>query len=405
MNVNITLDLSKTRKNGHPIVLSIFVAKNDRAYPTLKYYSTAKDWDFKKEEPKKSHPLYNAVLSKVLDLKAKIHKLQNSNQRRNAKQVQTFLLGNFECIFTFWEQRIKEEEKKLINKNKEIETSGNAGFYETTLNVWKNYKETIRYEDITYDFLHRFKIEKSGTCTAGGINTYIKAIRAIYNDAVKRGIYIPEGVYPFNKIMDKKEPTRDKYLTIDEMKILIQNPIDHEYYRYFMLCFFLGGLDFIDIANLKKSDFKVGRLKKMRSKGNTREVINNYVFPEAQKIIDHFSDENSDFILPIYKFKYLYYRQNYARRVKKMFENIGIKSHIDSKSPRYSFIHIGSMELYQNRDIIKELVGHAQGDTLSIYEGKFPVKIKDEVHRKIIDAIIEVEPKELPADADYTDLA
>jgi len=405
MKVNITLDQSKLRQNGHPIVINIFVTKSDRCYPAIKLYSFAEHWDFEREEPKKSHPQYFLVYDKVSDFKIKIHKLQKSNLKRSSNQIKNYLFGNDGDIYAFWQQRIAEEKKKLENKNKAIKTTGNAGVYEAALNVWKNYKSILSYDEITYDFLTKFKIEKSSSCKASGINSYLKTIRAIYNEAIRRGMYTNEGNYPFNKIMEKEMPTKDKYLTISEMQILVKNPVNHVYYKYFLLCFYLGGLDFIDIASLKKSDIKFGRVKKVREKGNTREVINNRIFPEAQKIIDFFHDEESEYILPIYKYNYADYRKNYVARMKPIFSKIKIFTHVDSKSPRYSFIHIGSMELYQNRDIIKELVGHAQRDTLSIYEGKFPVKIKDEVHRKIIDAVIDAKVLELPIYSEYTDLA
>ena len=78
------------------------------------------------------------------------------------------------------------------------------------------------------------------------------------------------------------------------------------------------------------------------------------------------------------------------RRFMENFRNylskIGITSYFSSKSARYTFINIGK-ELLLNRDVLMELTGHARGDVHSIYEGKFPNHIKDEVHRKIIDAV------------------
>lgn len=405
MNISISLDQSKLRKRGHPIIISIFVSKTDKAYPTLNYYSFSQDWDFTKCIPKKTHPQYGIILAKIYEINLKITKLISSDKKRSAKQIQNYLLGNYEDIFTFWEERIREEEKKIQNKNKIVHSGGNAGFYRTNLSVWRNFKKSISYDEITYDFIMRFKLEKSKTCNTGGINTYLKAIRAIYNEAVKRGVYVPEnGISPFSKIMEKSSKTKDKFLTISEMKTVFENPVDHHFYRYFILCFLLGGLDFIDIASIKKSDVKKGRLKFERFKGNTLEIINNYVFPEAQAIFKYYNDPMSEYLLPLFKYSYKPYRDKYVREIRKILLKMGIDSYVDSKTPRYTVIQIGSKELYQNRDIIKELVGHAQGDTLSIYEGKFPEKIKDEVHRKIIDAVI-VQEKEFATDSEFDDIA
>jgi len=405
MKVNITLDQSRNRQKGHPIVINIFISKSDRCYPSINLFSFAEHWDFEKEEPKKSHPNYSVVIEKILDIKFKINKLQKSNLKRTSLQIKNYIFGKDGDVYDFWETRIAEEKKKLENKSKVLKTKGNAGVYQYNLNVWKEYKPTLSFEEITYEFLTKFKIEKSATCSASGINTYLSKLKAIYNEAVRRGIYKNEGTYPFTRIMEKEKPTKDKYFTSDEMKTLLKSSSKSVHYKYFMLCFYLGGLDFIDIATLRKSDIKNGRIKKMRAKGNTQEVINNKIFPEAKKIIDFFHEEDSLFILPIHKYDYETYRKNYVERIRKAVSQCNIFSHVDSKTPRYTFIHIGSMELYQNRDIIKELVGHSQGDTLSIYEGKFPVKIKDEVHRKIIDAVLD-DINEFPSEeGEFSDLA
>ena len=171
------------------------------------------------------------------------------------------------------------------------------------------------------------------------------------------------------------------------MKIIARKEIDHDYYRYFMLQFYLGGLDFVDIANLKKEHIKKGRIKFVRFKGGTNEVIDNFIFPEAQEILDYFNDSKSDFLTPIHKHSYNSHRNDYTAGIRLILLGMGVTAYIGSKSPRYSFIHIGNKELFLNRDIIKELVGHAQGDTHSIYEGKFPNHKKDEVHQEIINNV------------------
>lgn len=406
MNISISLDQSKLRKKGHPIVLSIFISKTDRAYPALNYYSFSKDWDFQKNIPKKTHPQFNIISTYIYELNLKINKIQISDRKKTAKQIQNLILGNYECIYAFWEERIEEEKQLLENKKIEVHSGGNAYVYKTCLSVWKNFKATLLYEDITYDMLTRFKREKSETCNAGGINYYIKTLRAIYNEAVKRGIYTPENsISPFNNIMEVSSKTKDKFLSIDEMKIVFANKNEHHFYQFFKLCFLLGGLDFIDIASLEKSHLKNGRLKFERFKGNTKEQIDNFIFPEALEILKKFDNPESKFLLPIHQYSYKPYRDKSVRKMREFLEEIEITSYADSKTPRYSFIQIGSKELYLNRDIVKEIVGHSNNDTHAIYEGKFPVKIKDEVHRKIIDSVLEITAPIYLSDAEYIDLA
>ncbi|HBR10683.1 MAG TPA: hypothetical protein DD740_00435 [Chryseobacterium sp.] len=138
------------------------------------------------------------------------------------------------------------------------------------------------------------------------MNVYFKAIQAIYNEALKRGIFKPTSfVSPFTGIKEKATPTKDKYLTLEEMKIITAKEVDHDYYRYFMLCFYLGGLDFVDIANIKKSHIRNGHIKFTRFKGGTDEIIDNRIFPEAQKILDYFHDPKNDHLTRYYKSSFI----------------------------------------------------------------------------------------------------
>ncbi|SHH68471.1 Site-specific recombinase XerD [Chryseobacterium oranimense] len=389
MKIRFYLDKTITKKEGHPLRLYIYVSSKDRKYPFTQYSSLAKDWDFIKEEPKKSHPLYTAISDFLYENRRKILKLLNSRESKTSQQIENYLLGNSDSIYDFWEERIKELEVHRENRSKtDLNTGGTAGKYSNNLSVFKAYKEELMFSEINYNFLYQFKLSKSKTCSPGGINSYLANLRAVYKQAIKRGLYTPESFSnPFEGIMETTGKTKDKYLTIDEMKILKSNPIDHDFYRYFMLCFYLGGLDFIDIASLKKSDIKNNRIKFIRFKGGTNELIDNSIFEEAKEIINYFEDPDSDYLTPIHKFSYKPYRDKYVREIRKKFKKLGIESYVDSKSPRYTFINIGSKELYLNRDIVKELTGHSQNDTHSIYEGKFPYHVKDKVHKEIIDSL------------------
>jgi integrase len=89
----------------------------------------------------------------------------------------------------------------------------------------------------------------------------------------------------------------------------------------------------------------------------------------------------------IHKYDYKSMRANYDKRFGKWLESIGITSYFGTKTPRYTFIDLGK-QLQLNRDIVKEIVGHSSKDVHSIYEGIFSEPVKDEVHEKIIQAVL-----------------
>ena len=149
----------------------------------------------------------------------------------------------------------------------------------------------------------------------------------------------------------------------------------------------MGGLDFIDIANLRHDKHIIKeRLVFQRFKqGETKETISNYIFPEIWEILNQY--DCKPYLFPIYEAKnYNNFRNSYIQRFRLCLAQIGITEYFTSKSARYSFINIGK-QLQLNREVLMELTGHSRGDVHSIYESGFSNKIKDEVHRKILDAV------------------
>ena len=383
MKINLKLDTNKNKKEGFPLVLSIYVSKSDRLYRFSGFFATAEQWDFKKEEPKKNHPLYIGITNYILETKQKINDLLNSRVKMTAQQIFEFINGKDDDLYFFWEQRISEM--------KEAKQIGNAKFYEGYLKLFKNYKKTLKFSDIDYNFINKFKLNKKKTCSNNAINIYLKSIQAIYNEAVRRGVYVPNTyTNPFKGMKESSEPTKDKNLSIEEMKIIVKNKIEgrySKYYDYFLLLFYLGGIDFIDLANLKKEHIRHGRIKFVRFKGGTNEIIDNKIFPEAEEILNKY-DSESEYLLPIYNGEYLNVYRRFMANFRNYLLKIGITSYFTSKSARYTFINIGK-ELLLNREILMELTGHSRGDVHSIYEGRFSNQIKDEVHEKIIKAVFE----------------
>lgn len=378
MKVEIKLDTSKEKKQGYPVVISIYNNKNDRKYPYTGYYSSKEDWDFDRQEPLRSHPLYYGLMDYLFEKRKLINALLNSRKKLSSDNIQNYLLGKSESLFSFWAMRIEEM--------KESGSVGNAEFHENTLRLFQQFKKDILFEELNYNLLTQFKNFKSKTCGNNTINNYLRAIRSIYNESVKRGVFMPEShISPFYGVMPKLEPTRDKYLSIEEMQIIYKSEKKHRFYKLFMLCFYLGGIDFIDAANIKKSHIQNGRIKFTRFKGGTNEQINNFIFPEAQEILDDFADE-SEYLTPIHKFSYKTYRKSYLEDYRKWLQKIGVTSYFSTKTPRYTFINIGK-QLLLNRDVVMELTGHARGDVHSIYEGGFPDHVKDDVHLTIIQSI------------------
>lgn len=389
MEIEIKLDKGKLRKKGHPIIISIFVSKNDRQYPVTGYYSMPEDWNEHKNIPKNSHPLYYGLMEFIHKTNIKINKILERRSLMSSEEIKNFILNdNPDSLVKFWE--------KFIDEIRNNGSEGNAKAYENRLKALTSFKSDVLFKEVTYDFLvkykefHFSKKTKSGKKAVSNntMTLYLKTIKSVMKEARKRRLYVPEDSYdPFDGIYPKSTPTIDKYLSIDEMRDIVKFDYKHQFYDFFILCFLLGGIDYIDLKNLTYDHVKNGRIVFERFKGGTHEVINNYIFPHAWVILEKYKDD-SGYMVPIHKLEKerFQFRDSYMHKIRRWVKSIGIDSYVSTKTPRYTFINIGK-QLLLSRDIIMELTGHSHGDVHSIYEGKYPDHVKDEVHRKIIDSV------------------
>lgn len=406
MNIQLKLDKRNITSQGFPIKIYVYLKKGSEKWIPTPHYTFLEHFNIEAFEPNKLHPNFLFLYEWIASKKVEVLKLKNIAVAENwsLEKIENALnQKNGNSYLDFW-QSLAEEYKK--NGKKVYKT------YDLHLGILKKYKSEINFDEINYNFLINFRDHKlQNGCTTNGVNVYLRTMRAIYNEAIKRDRYTPVSFKnQFLGVIKQNEKTKDKYFTVDEMKTVLSNlnpsnPLngptikgwnntektkhrEYHYHNYFLLCFYLGGLDFIDIANLKYSEHvKKGRVVFKRFKGgSTYEWINNKIFPQAQAILDLYKND-SDYLMNCHLWiDYDNLRKNYNSLFKKWLKSIGIESYFTTKTPRYTFIDIGKkMEL--NRDVVMELTGHTRGDVHSIYEGDFLDSTQDEVHKKIIDSI------------------
>mgnify|MGYP000021997802 CR=1 FL=1 len=151
-----------------------------------------------------------------------------------------------------------------------------------------------------------------------------------------------------------------------------------------MLCFYLGGIDLIDLSKMRyDKHIHNGRVQFYRSKGGTNAYIDNKIFPEAFKIMDMY--DCKPYVIPLFKtMNYGGFLGNISRLFDRIKTDLKLTMKPYSKSPRYTFINRGQ-ELLIDERITKNLVGHSDRNTHSIYKNPFPLHIRDKAHERIID--------------------
>lgn len=406
MTIELKIDKRKVTSQGFPIKIYVYLKKGSEKWIPTTHYTYLQQFNEEAFEPNKLHPNFLFLYKWIANKKVEILELKNkaTSERWSLEKIENALKNeNVESFLTFGEALAAEFEQ---NGKKVYKT------YNLHLGLFKQYKSEILFSEINYNFLITYRDYKlRNGCTTNGVNVYLRTMRAIYNEAIKRDYYVPTSFKnPFLGVIKQNEKTKDKNFTVDEMKMVLKNlnpanPYNgptikgwnntektkgraYHYHNWFLLCFYLGGLDFIDIANLKYSEHvKKGRVVFKRFKGgSTYEWINNKIFPQAQAILDLYKDD-SDFLMNIHLWSdYDNLRKNYNSLFKKWIKSIGIESYFTTKTARYTFIDIGK-KLELNRDVIMELTGHTRGDVHSVYEGDFLDSTQDKVHQQIIESV------------------
>ena len=177
--------------------------------------------------------------------------------------------------------------------------------------------ESLRFEDLTRDWLTRFEawMEKNGSRSVNTRNIHLRNIRAALNDAIDDGRTVH---YPFRKFKIIPEPTKDRSLSVEKLRELREakcEPWQEEARDMFFLSFFLCGINLGDLAGIGGAAEGVIDVSRMK----TGQPLRITVIPEAQAIIDKYSGKSH--LVNILE-RYRDYR-SYAHRVNDALKRIG----------------------------------------------------------------------------------
>lgn len=219
------------------------------------------------------------------------------------------------------------------------------------------------------------KIKKRGVSDSTLYN-YLIFVKSIINYAKKLG-YAQYKVDPFVGIQMPHTERRDAWLTTDEIKKIrdlnIKRDIQRTYRDIFMLSYYLGGINLVDLAKINFNE-QTGTIKYVRTKTENRPKINKYVefeIPEeAKEIINRLKDRDG---LVIKNYRYV---TKYMRQVlRSIAEKTNIKK-IIYYSARKSFAQ-HACELGVSNGVIDYILGHklgGGGSTLYYYISVTPAQ-------------------------------
>lgn len=180
--------------------------------------------------------------------------------------------------------------------------------------------------------------KKIGNTTIGMMMSQLKAV-------INRGINSGEvkyDIHPFAKKKIPKSPTRELDISLESLNIIrCSNPKEKKYIvarDVFMLSFYLGGMNLIDIMNSKFDGDKVSFVRmKTRFKTETEQTCILPIIAPAKEIIDRWINRKTSKLDFGYKFSYHNFSRYVCRSLSALSNDLGVKEKLVFYSARKSF--------------------------------------------------------------------
>jgi len=388
--VNVVCYKSKTLANGnHPLMIRLCQGKK------LKYISLGMSifpefWDFEKERPKRNCPnkeqIENIIAKKTTEYRKQILEFKMIEKDFSVSKLVETVDKPLRRITvdSFFLEVIDEQMKQ--------DRIGNANSFKFALNSLRAFSSVdIPFSEIDANWLKKYEawMRAKGN-SENTLGVRFRALRAIYNRAIQEGI-VKRDYYPFNefKVSKLKETTKKRAITKADIQKLISfdaSTVENQDSNLlelsrdmFLFSYFGCGINFIDIAYLRKSNIENGRITYERHKTGKR--INFLLTAQALEILSKYAHPKSEYLFPIlsdaihktelqkhYRIRKITKRVN--KSLKTIGEQIGINISLTTYVARHSFATVLKRSGV-NIALISEALGHSDLATTQIYLDSF----------------------------------
>jgi len=389
----------KMKDSKHPIMLQ--VTHNSKASRiSLKYKCVPKDWDSGKCRFKKSMENYRDKNTVLRALESKAEEAIDNIQREGL----AFTPALFKEIFLDTKQEITVLKffDLILEELQAKGSTGNYDVYKGAKNALKRYtknKSNLMFSDINYTFLKKFETFLfKGGCTGGGVSNYMRTLRALINEAIRRK-YMSKENYPFATSFNKngyslshlKSEAKPRALSIEDMEKIKnfeieKHPEFKETWLIYLFSYYCRGMNFADMAKLKWTDIYDGRIFYKRMKTGTQFSIK--VNDKIQSIIDEFKPKVTPYVFPILtdfhktpeqiKNRRKKRLRKFNQEMKKIARLLGIREDISSYMARHTYAStLNSKDVSVSK--ISQGLGHKDVATTQHYLKRFDNKEIDDL--------------------------
>lgn len=377
----------KPLRNGE-LPLKIRVTKDRKArYISLGVSTKPEHWDFKKNQPKADCPnreyIEKLIANRISEIKAEIVELKAEDKEFTATTlVQSISKGSKAST-------VSDIFLEHIEFLREMKRTGYLLSIRQTYNSMLKFCGSldIPFSEIECGWLKRYEIwlRKQGM-SENTIGIRFRNLRMIYNLAIEKGV-VKKELYPFDsyKVSKLHEETAKRAITKEDILAVLNYPLDKaDFYaqlaiHLFSFSYFMGGINFVDMAMLTSKNIVNNRLIYNRKK--TGKLINLPLIDEARAIIEIYDNNSSNsYLFPILSALHKTEQMKLNRlhkvitKVNKALKQIGEELDLPIKLTTYVARHSFATVLKRagvSTSIISESLGHSSEKITQIYLDSF----------------------------------
>ena len=281
----------------------------------------------------------------------------------------------------------------------QLEQAGNqrtAETYRVALNHFSRFchDKDLPMSDITPLLIEEFQIYLRGQqLTMNTVSFVMRILRSIYHKAVKQGLTVD--CKPFCGVYTGNAQTQKRALSCEMLQCIRHLELDDPQMVFardmFMMSFYLRGMSFVDMAYLKRSDIRNGRVTYKRHK--TGQILTIRWEQKMQDIVDRYCNPHTDYLLPIIlkqngkeRNQYRHHQTQINCSLKKIASLAGLNINLTMYCARHSWATI-AREMQTPMHIISYAMGHLNERTTEIYIRSVDTDTIDSINERILQTI------------------
>ncbi len=395
---------SKTLSSGeHPIMIRLTL-KGKRKYIGLGVNCKASYWDEVNNLPSKKHPQQKELVILINDLVNKLNKKIYVAENSNTPLTLEELANTIIYVDSAPTQQLSVFIDQICEKLRDDGKNETCSIFRSTKNAWLSFfkKDCFSFDDINSNSIHDFEQSavKRGNMPST-IFLYLRTLKTVINTAKRENICGPEydpfqnySFAKFRRIKTRKRAiSREDFRKIEEIELDEKSRLFHSR-NYFIFSFYAGGINFVDLAQLKWVNIEKNQLFYTRKK--TNELINIPVVSQAMKILEIYKRysncKKDDYIFPILNETHstslsISNRLNKVNhQVNQDLQEIGETLKLDVKLTTYVARHTFATVLKKEGisvSIIGQALGHEDEKTTRIYLDSFGSDIMQQAFEKL----------------------